>query len=416
VKLHNAKQRPSKLQTAVPPKASQQKQTRRNTFAFSLLSLSTLIAPANTPAAPSPYIDDPSSTPDLKWTTSPLNVRSKTSLFDTEITYSVRFITYLSRFLLSFDPECQRWWYTQAGAIPRLASSEEVAAIRLRQFGSFSASVEVGLREYNTAEGPERLMTDLLRRYCDTPRDASGETDWSDKSDKVQRERKEARRQIALLFGLMNKYQPTEKITEVLAAIDNATVSSVEIYDGGSGYAPGYGAPNVVFDPPQAGPSYQTAMGIAVMQSSGRILRIDLKDRGNGYKNAPEVFIAEPLAMSTPKSNITSFAFLKNATEQSSLDLSQYQNPLANATTLRGAKAKAFVNKGVLERIDIVDAGFGYGEDEDIKIRIEQPELLFGEGGIGATAEAVKELEVKEIKITNPGSGYVKEKAGASPF
>ena len=221
--------------------------TRRNAFAFTLLSLSALVSPKDADAMSSRFLDTTDNTPDLKWSASPLNVRSKTSLFDTEITYSVRFITYLSRFLLSFDPECQRWWYAQAAAIPTFSSADEVSELRLRQFGSFSASVEVGLREYNNREGPERLMNDLLRRYCD---DDSLDR-ISDKSEKVQREIKEARRQIALLFGLMQTYQPTDKITEVLAAIDNATVSDVEIYDGGSGYAPGYGAPNVYFDAPQ---------------------------------------------------------------------------------------------------------------------------------------------------------------------
>jgi len=89
----------------------------------------------------------------------------------------------------------------------------------------------------------------------------------------------------------------------VLAAIDNATVSEVDIYDGGSGYAPGYGAPNVVFDPPQAGGDYTTATGIAVLQTSGRLLRVDVDERGNGYKKPPEVVVAPPRAMANSKNN-----------------------------------------------------------------------------------------------------------------
>jgi hypothetical protein len=52
----------------------------------------------------------------LKWEASPINKRSGVTVFQAEKNgYNVRFVTYLSRFLLSFDPECQRWWYTRAG-------------------------------------------------------------------------------------------------------------------------------------------------------------------------------------------------------------------------------------------------------------------------------------------------------------
>jgi len=98
------------------------------------------------------------------------------------------------------------------------------------------------------------------------------------------------------------------------------------------------------------------------------------------------------------------------------LDLDSYQNPTTNATNLAQATAKAVIfkdgkYKGKIERIEIVDPGFGYSEDEKIEVTIVMPDLLFGEGGIRATANAIRELEVKEIKITNPGSGYVAEKA-----
>ena len=38
-------------------------------------------------------------------------------------------------------------------------------ALRLKQFGQFSASVEVGLQEYDTKEGPGLLLSSLLDRY-----------------------------------------------------------------------------------------------------------------------------------------------------------------------------------------------------------------------------------------------------------
>ena len=61
----------------------------------------------------------------------------------------------------------------------------------------------------------------------------------------IKSEIKEAKRQIALLFGLLKTYQPVDDITKLLAAIDNASIRKVKINNHGSGYAPGYGVPAV---------------------------------------------------------------------------------------------------------------------------------------------------------------------------
>lgn len=103
----------------------------------------------------------------LNWESTPVNKRTGITVFDAEkFGYNVQFVTYLSRFLLSFDLDCQKWWYSRAADIPRRASAEEVQQIRLKQFGAFSASVEVGLQEYKGKDGPARLMNSLLIRYC----------------------------------------------------------------------------------------------------------------------------------------------------------------------------------------------------------------------------------------------------------
>jgi hypothetical protein len=103
----------------------------------------------------------------LNWESTPVNKRTGVTVFDAEkFGYNVRFVTYLSRFLLSFDVDCQKWWYSRAADIPRRASAEEVVKIRLKQFAAFSASVEVGLQEYRGKDGPAKLMEALLFRYC----------------------------------------------------------------------------------------------------------------------------------------------------------------------------------------------------------------------------------------------------------
>ena len=323
--------------------------------------------------------------------------------------------------------------------IPRLSTAEDVSRIRLEQFAAFSASVEVGLREYNDKAGPEKLMNDLLARYCDKKEKLNSYEAREYKSDtlKLEREEKEARRQIVLLFGLLSTYQPTELITKVLSAIDNATVTEIELYDGGSGYAPGYGAPEVTVDSPQAGKEYVTATARAVMQGSGRVLRVDMKERGYGYKKAPDVEVSVPLAMK--KAESTSSGPASNQLNSESNATTVYNNPLPDAQTFKRATAKAILSKkGCVERIEvsdesrematdimatstkkltsfrsaqITDPGFGYSDAEPIKITFSPPDVLFGEGGISPTATAILELEVAQIIITNGGSGYAAEKA-----
>lgn len=54
----------------------------------------------------------------LPWQATPVNKRTGVTVFDAESTgYTVSFVTYLSRFLLTFDASCQRWWYDQVRTV-----------------------------------------------------------------------------------------------------------------------------------------------------------------------------------------------------------------------------------------------------------------------------------------------------------
>jgi len=202
---------------------------------------------------------------------------------------------------------------------------------------------------------------------------------------KFQREVKEARRQIALLFGLMETNQPVEDITKLLAAIDNGSIDRVEIVEPGSGYAPGYGAPLVTFPPPEAGEEFTTAKGRASLRPNGKILRCDLLNRGFGYAKPPTVTISPPVAAA--KGNST-----------------------ATAASAKALMFRSGPNKGRIERIQLVDGGSGYREDEFIRIQITPPEMKPAEGGVTATATGILELKLAGIQITDPGSGYAVEK------
>ena len=269
---------------------------------------------------------------------------------------------------------------------------------RLRQFGAFSASVEVGLQEYAGPEGPKRLMQSLLDRYCPDPDDLAQAralenrpAPSSNEERRQQREIKEARRQIAILFGLMETYQPVTEITRVLAAVDNATINEVQIEDTGSGYAPGYGPPAVTFPPPEAGEGYDVARGRAVLRPNGKILRIDVVNRGFGYSTAPEIVISPPAV---------------SLTLSSTGGREQWQAATAKAIIFRTG-----VNKGRIERIQLVDPGNGYAAEEKIRVRVSPPVLSPVDGGLAATATAILEYEVGSITIIDGGNGYAAEKA-----
>lgn len=330
----------------------------------------------------------------LAWEVTPVNKRTGVTVFDAEKAgYNIRFVTYLARFLLCFDVDCQRWWYNRSADIPRRATAQDVEKIRLRQFGAFSASVEVGLQEYRGTDGPTRLMDSLLARYCRSIDDVKrlraerGLPPLNERDEEVERrEILESRRQIALLFGLMESNQPVEKITKLLAAIDNGSVVSVTLESSGSGYAPGYGPPEVTFPPPRAGLSYETATGRAVLRPNGLILRFDLLNRGFGYMKPPSLVISQP-----------------GADRGVSI-------PGARAAQGKAYLFKNGINKGRVQQIVVTDPGNGYIEGEKIRVIISAPELGPENGGTTATAIAILEYEVSHIEIVSGGTGYAVEK------
>jgi hypothetical protein len=359
--------------------------SRRMFFASTLISAGAALASS---AEPSSAVEGIGS---LQYKFSPVNKRSGKTMYDAEKSgFNVRFVTYLTRFLLSFDADCQRWWYSRAAQLPRTATMEQVNDMRLKQFAAFSASVEVGLQSFLGPEGPAKLMRSLLNRYCPDlnalvqSRDEQGLPPYTEREMfRKEREIKEARRQIALLFGLMDTNQPVEEITKVLAAIDNGSVSYVEILDPGSGYAPGYGPPVVEFPPPSAGDGYVQATGRAILRPNGRILRIDLINRGNGYLKPPSVTVMPPLAAK--------------------------QNSTAYAATCKAFIFKNGPNKGLVERLQLVDPGAGYTPKENVRCIISPPDLKPSQGGVSASAIAVLEYEVGDIVIINNGTGYAVE-------
>jgi len=78
-------------------------------------------------------------------------LNSKSGLIQT--VYETRFITYLARFLLVFDPSANAWWKKNSKASVRLTDSDNnlditaTSDITKERFAEFAESVEIGLGE-----------------------------------------------------------------------------------------------------------------------------------------------------------------------------------------------------------------------------------------------------------------------------
>ena len=65
-----------------------------------------------------------------------------------QVTYPVRFVAYLSRFLLNFDEDDRALWARLAREIPFTYTEPRVEATRRAQFAALADSVEIGLYDF----------------------------------------------------------------------------------------------------------------------------------------------------------------------------------------------------------------------------------------------------------------------------
>ncbi len=351
--------------------------SRRMFFASSLIGAGTLIgrpedvlAQTNIPAK---------GDVDFLWQQSPINPkRTKFRITDAETKgYNVNFVAYLSRFLLSFDPAAQQWWIDRAKEIPNSYSKDEILNIREQQFARFSASVEVGLQvdDFVGKDGPKRLLGSLLTKFG-APNE-SGDTTSGDDTDRFSKETKEARRQIALLFALLVDSQPTREITKLLASIDNGTIESVTLSDDArsNGLLKGFSpedAPIIGIPEPEAGPDYNQAIGKAALKPTGRLLRIEVVDGGEGYTKAPDISQLLPEVLPDGESAIVD----------------------------------AQVANGVLKTVKLTNPGSGYNQDSVKEIKLN-PAIKDGKS---ATIRVIPEMEITAIEMSDAGSGYAVER------
>ena len=359
--------------------------SRRMFFASSIVGMGILIKDGPAHAAAAAAADQ-----EFLWSKNPVNPkRSNFRITDAERTgYNVNFVTYLSRFLLSFDPNAQQWWIDRAGEIHKSSSVEEIFDIRETQFAKFAASVEVGLQEddFVGRNGPKKLLESLLNQFGKSNEatdittalisssDSSGTLSAVDDPGGFTRETKEARRQLALLFGLLEDSQPTNEITTLLASIDNGSIDSVVLDTSNPSLLRGFSPetiPLVEFPQPQAGSGYNRATGKVRLKPTGQLLRIDIIDGGEGYTESPDVSKLLPETMTGPDATVVTK-----------------------------------VVNGKLASIQIVDNGAGYTQDSVVEVQLIAPE----QNGKSAKIAIFPEMEISTIELDEVGSGYAVEK------
>jgi len=358
--------------------AYEEASSRRMFFASTLVGAGVLLGDGRSAIALARTNTPSDSNAGFEWKKDPVNPKRSTfRVTDAEKRYNLSFVTYLSRFLLSFDPIAQRWWMDRSKEIKSTSSKEEILEIRKAQFARFSASVDVGLKEDDFVgnDGPRRLLHSLLQQFGSP----STETPSRDDQDRFTQETKEARRQLALLFGLLEDSQPTKEITMLLASIDNGTLETVILNEDArstgllGGFSP-EDIPVLEFPAPEAGPEYNQATGKAVLKPTGKLLRIEVIDGGEGYTEAPD--ISKAVRGAIPG--------------------------LGGEPAIVTAK----IVNGVLKDTQLTKVGSGYTQDSIIEVKLK-PHIGAGKP---ATIRIIPELEIAKIVMDDVGSGYAVER------
>jgi solute carrier family 25 phosphate transporter 3 len=334
----------------------------------------------------------------LPWAQNPINKRYGTKVQDAETVYgyNIGFVTYLTRFLLNFDKNLQQYWITNIATTP----AEEV-------FGELAASVEVKLLDYKGPQGANRLLQELIDRYCPvtTMINESETTTNTTISKRTRRERKEARRQLALLFALLQDkdLQPVAAITQLLGQIDNARIRDTEIRFTSDNnnipfpnpFLPVYdpttnnttSSSTIIFTPPVIG--NVRAQGVPIW-SPPEIVDIRMTNGGAGYTTT-----AGDANTTTPTVAINGIALNSSLTK-----LTIQNGKITRIQLTSPQKIPPWSNTPPTEQF------------VPPEITISPPPSASSNSSPGktATAVAVVQQRIVGVNVTNPGAGYVLEK------
>mmetsp|Transcript_12115 Transcript_12115/g.22670 ORF Transcript_12115/g.22670 Transcript_12115/m.22670 type:complete len:1052 (-) Transcript_12115:1977-5132(-) len=346
--------------------------------------------------------------------------------------YETRFITYLSRFLLNYDPAAKAWWNDQDFGVDERISVEVQKKIR---FAEFAESVEIGLANYFVgpygsyasvqaakagllAKAPAQSSSFDVAKTRTSLFDSISQNLKRGDSNSFLVDRKagdkakqgilnlfsllqarytsvECKRQLVILFSLISdpKLQPTREIKGILGEADDGTVSKIEITGRlengdnyrlsgrrGGGYSVYEQPKAAVESPPALGALYSPAKIEVITKPTSRVLRIRVLDRGRGYTSSPKVEVIQ------------------------------------QGVTLPCEAVAVLDRNGSVEDVIVLDPGFGYGRykkrnDVPPEVRIAPPKTPRGmkqkNDYLPAIAIADLEYAIDIVKIVDGGNGYI---------
>jgi len=304
-------------------------------------------------------------------------------------TYPVRFVTYLTRFLVNFDEDDKLLWAKLARDIPFTYKEALVAETRRGQFAAIADSAEIGLYDYQGTEGVQRLFELLKDRYGQTS---------------------EARRQLAILFSFLEKDQPVQGIARMLVDTDNARVAAFRLVTGGDGYT-ARTPPRVTISSPMM-PTPQPARARAVLRETGSLRRLVLTSPGSIYTQGipPEVVISEPPRGPDARRARAEAVLERGTGRVKELVLVDRGNgyrkdgPPVTVTILPRGPGEAEEQRRLESMAAAADTNGPFSSFSSFSTSASSP-LDVNKGG-AATAVAILDQEVAAVELLDGGAGY----------
>jgi hypothetical protein len=370
--------------------------------------------------------------------------------------YETRFIAYLSRFLLNYDPAAHAWWVNQGVGDTwdpaRSSASKGVAAAGSSKvtprgasaadstFAEFCESVEIGLSDYFVGPYGSYSSLDAMTAGLSAAQPAksqrpnardrkakNGAASTSPTYDAMAKQgilnlytllkarytSLSAKRQLAILFSFISApaLQPTAEIAGLLGEADNTTVSRVQLVGNVNGRLSPAPDESASRTSPRRGGGYSL--------DDFPIVSID---------QPPALGGAYPPAIAKPVMKATGRVLKVTVTDGGSGYLEAPSVRVTQGGVRRVCQASAILDRaGRVESVVVLDPGYGYGGvgtgqvrnvNKPPVVRIDPPPAPSKEpDGTSSTtpstlrtakASAVLEYAVVDIELVRGGSGYVK--------
>ena len=358
--------------------------------------------------------------------------------------YETRFVAYLSRFLLNFDPAARAWWTKQGLGESwekglRLDTTEDTSGQQSNPeemaFAEFAESVEVGLADYFSgpfgsygsisaaragilaAQPAKSVQASERQGLIDRIFHRKGSKSSNTISDetlslanqgvlnlytllKARYTSLAAKRQLAILFSFISTpdLQPVNEIRSILGEADNCTVSKVSLLLQEDGKSSSRRNEADSRTSPRRGGGY--ALGTFPR------VKIDASPPlGDKY------FDADVRAVMKPTTRVLSITVLDGGEGYTSAPVVT----VLQSRIQRLCQASAILDReGHVESIIVLDPGYGYGgQTGEIapKVKIEPPRRKENGNGLikprAAKAVADMEYKIASIDLLRGGNGYV---------